>query len=340
MPVGTQATVKAIRPDQLLGELNAPIILGNTYHLYLRPGHQLIKKLGGLHRLMNWPRPILTDSGGYQVFSLAKLRKLTPEGVWFQSHLDGSKHFLTPQLAIEIQESLGSDIMMVLDECLAYPSTEEEARKSMELTLDWAKRSFEARQSSNALFGIVQGGMHENLREECAKRLVEIPFDGYAVGGLSVGEPMEIAYRIAEFCADRLPADKPRYLMGVGLPEDIVESIDRGIDLFDCVIPTRNARNGMLFVPQGHLYIRNACYAEDPRPIDEACTCYTCRNFSRAYLRHLSQAKEILSAILNSIHNLHYYLNLLTEARSAIQQDKFPEFKKKFFEQRRSSLLS
>jgi queuine tRNA-ribosyltransferase len=341
MPVGTQATVKAIRPDQLHDELNAPIILGNTYHLYLRPGHHLIRQLGGLHNFMKWPRPILTDSGGYQVFSLAKLRKLKPEGVEFQSHLDGSTHFLTPELAIEIQEALGSDIMMVLDECLAYPSTEQEARTSMDLTLSWAEKSLNARRSEAALFAIVQGGMYKNLRGECIEKLTSLltphsslSFDGYAIGGVSVGEPMELAYELAEFCAERLPKEKPRYLMGVGLPEDIVTCIDLGIDMFDCVVPTRNARNGMLFTSEGFLYIRNATYTKDEKPVDPQCSCYTCKNFSRAYLRHLSHAKEILSAILNSIHNLHYYLNLLGEIRLSISERRFSQFKKEFFSKR------
>ncbi len=339
MPVGTYATVKSIRPDQLVGELNAPIILGNTYHLYLRPGHQLIKRLGGLHKFMQWPRPILTDSGGFQVFSLSKFRKVKPEGAEFQSHLDGSKHFLTPELAIEIQEALGSDIMMVLDECLGYPATEEEAKKSMDLTLSWAEKSLLARKSDAALFAIVQGGMYKHLRGECIEKLMEIgeknpPFEGYAVGGVSVGEPMEIAYELADYCANRLPENKPRYLMGVGLPEDIVTCIDLGIDMFDCVIPTRNARNGMLFTSDGFIYIRNACYTEDENPIDSDCSCYTCKNFSRAYLRHLSHSKEILSAILNSIHNLHYYLNLLSDIRRSISEENFAEFKKNFFNRR------
>lgn len=347
MPVGTQATVKAIRPDQLEGELNAPIILGNTYHLYMRPGHERIRRLGGLHHFMKWPRPILTDSGGYQVFSLAKLRKLKPDGVEFQSHLDGSRHFLTPELAVEIQETLGSDIMMVLDECLAYPATEEEARKSMNLTLDWAGKCLKARKSDNALFAIVQGGMYKNLRGECTERLLEIGegasgrgFEGYAIGGLSVGEPMELAYEMGEHCAERLPENKPRYMMGVGLPEDMVECIDRGIDMFDCVIPTRNARNGMLFTHDGFIYLRNAAYTEDEGPVDPLCTCYTCKNFSRAYLRHLSMAREILSAILNSIHNLHYYLNLLSDIRLAIAEDRFSDFKRQFFARRNSSSSS
>jgi queuine tRNA-ribosyltransferase len=343
MPVGTHATVKSIRPDTLLNELKAPIILGNTYHLYIRPGHEVIRNLGGLHKFMNWPRPILTDSGGYQVFSLAKLRKVKPEGVEFQSHLDGSTHFLTPELAIEIQEALGSDIMMVLDECLAYPSTEIVARESMELTLQWAERCLSARKSDSALFAIVQGGMFNNLRGECIERLLDASrltphasqgFDGFAVGGVSVGEPMEIAYDIAGYCSERLPEDKPRYLMGVGLPEDIVEAVDRGIDMFDCVVPTRNARNGMLFTSDGFIYVRNAAYTRDEGPIDPSCQCYTCKNFSRAYIRHLTMAKEILSCTLNSIHNLHYYLNLLSDIRLSISEGRFSQFKRDFFSKR------
>lgn len=343
MPVGTQATVKAIRPDQLQNELNAPIILGNTYHLYLRPGHELIRKLGGLHSFMCWPKPILTDSGGFQVFSLSTLRKIKEEGVEFRSHIDGSKHFLSPALSIEIQEALGSDIMMVLDECLAYPATEEEAKKSMELTLKWAKQSLEARKSDNALFAIIQGGMYPHLRRECSERLIEIsesaqrPFEGYAIGGLSVGEPMPLAYEMAERCSPFMPKQKPRYVMGVGFPEDIIELIDRGIDLFDCVLPTRNARNGMLFSSEGDLSIRNARYKDDPKPIDKNCSCYTCQNFSRAYLRHLIVSKEILSSILNSIHNLHYFINLLSDVRQSIKEDRFLSFKKEFYQRRNQS---
>lgn len=341
MPVGTYATVKAIRPDQLVNELKPPIILGNTYHLYLRPGHKVIQKLGGLHHFMKWPGPILTDSGGFQVFSLAKFRKLKKEGVEFQSHLDGSTHLLSPELAIEIQEALGSNIMMVLDECLGYPATEEQAQKSLDLTVDWAGRCLKARQSESALFAILQGGMYPHLRRQCFDRLLEeeaksqgLSFNGFAVGGVSVGEPMELAYEIANACTEYLPEDKPRYLMGVGMPEDIVHCIDRGIDMFDCIIPTRNARNGMLFTDEGSFYITNAEHKEDPRPIDENCKCYTCQNFSRAYLRHLMMGKEILSSILNSIHNLHYYINLLVEIRLAISEDRFPEFKKQFFMKR------
>ncbi|HEX5035376.1 MAG TPA: tRNA guanosine(34) transglycosylase Tgt, partial [bacterium] len=322
MPVGTQATVKSMRPEELK-ELGASIILGNTYHLYLRPGHRTIEGLGGLHRFMNWPGPILTDSGGYQVFSLAKMCKLKPEGVQFQSHLDGSSHLLSPELAIEIQEALGSDIMMVLDECLPYPSEEKVVAESLKLTVGWAQRCRQARRrEDSSLFAIVQGGIYPGLRKECAVRLLELeegnrsgglrPFDGIAVGGLSVGEPMEMAYEIVEGLEPLLPEARPRYLMGVGMPQDLVTCIGLGIDMFDCVVPTRSARHGLLFTPRGRLYIKRAEYAQDPQPIDESCPCYTCRNYSRAYLRHLSFAKEVLSAVLNTIHNLHYFLNLLT----------------------------
>lgn len=342
MPVGTYGTVKAMRPEELKNDLKASIILGNTYHLYLRPGHQLIQKLGGLHKFMNWDGPILTDSGGFQVFSLAQLRKVKPEGVDFQSHIDGSKHFLTPELAIEIQEALGSDIMMVLDECLAYPATEAQARESLELTLKWAAQSLQARKSPNALFAILQGGMFKDLRKECFERLAAIPtapdgkhFDGYAVGGVSVGEPMELAYDIADHCTDFMPADKPRYLMGVGYPEDILECIDRGIDMFDCVLPTRSARSGTLFTSFGDIDIRHAEHKESDLPIDEACSCYVCKNYSRAYLRHLFQSKEILASMLNTIHNLHYYLDLLGQVRLSISEGRFKAFKQEFFAKRR-----
>ncbi len=341
MPVGTYGAVKSIKPDELKNKLGASIILGNTYHLYLRPGHKIIETLGGLHKFMNWDGPILTDSGGFQIFSLAKLRKVKAEGVDFQSHVDGSRHFLTPELAIEIQEALGSDIMMVLDECLAYPATEEQARESLELSLKWADQSLKARKSSNALFAIIQGGMFKELRKECIERLMKISgqdstrsFDGYAVGGVSVGEPMEIAYDIADFCTNFMPQDKPRYLMGVGFPEDIIECIDRGIDMFDCVLPTRSARNGMLFTSFGSLDIRHAEHKESDLPIDETCSCYTCRHYSRAYLRHLYQSKEILSCMLNTIHNLHYYLNLLAQIRLSISEGRFKQFKKYFFDRR------
>lgn len=339
MPVGTQATVKAMTPEELK-DLGAQIILGNTYHLFLRPGHELIKRQGGLHKFMGWDRPILTDSGGFQIFSLADLRKLKDDGVEFQSHLDGGqKHFITPENAIEIQEALGSDIMMVLDECLAPGATEDATKKSMELSLAWAERCLNARKSDNALFGIVQGGMYKHLRTEYIERLLEIKtgnaeFNGFSIGGLSVGEPIPLMYELAEHCADRLPQDKPRYLMGVGTPNDLIECIDRGIDMFDCVMPTRNARNGMLFTSSGDINIVNACYTEDSRPIDENCRCYTCLHYSRAYLRHLYKAKEILSARLNTIHNLHFYVNLVREALLALGEDRFPIFKEKFLKSR------
>ncbi len=359
MPVGTQGTVKAMLPEQLQ-EVGAQIVLGNTYHLFLRPGHKLIKDLGGLHKFMNWNKPILTDSGGFQVFSLSELRKFRDDGVEFQSHLDGGKkHLLTPELSIEIQESLGSDIMMVLDECLSYPATESEAKASMELSLKWAQRSLDAKTRNDlALFGIIQGGMYKNLRKEYIERLIDIrknqhpnpksqqsknlalgvrswKFDGIAIGGLSVGEPIELMYEMTDFCTDHMPRDKPRYLMGVGTPEDLIECIDRGIDMFDCVMPTRNARNGKLFTTFGAINIRNAEHASDSEPIDPECQCYTCKNYSRAYLRHLSLSKEILSSQLNTIHNLHYYLNLISEARFAIENNSFKDFKNDFFDKRK-----
>lgn len=333
MPVGTQATVKATRPDELV-RLGAEIILGNTYHLFLRPGHKVIEKLGGLHRFMNWQGPILTDSGGYQVFSLAHRCKVRTGGVEFQSHLDGANHFLTPQLAIEIQESLDSDIMMVLDECLPYPSERSEVKKSLELTVRWAGESFDARKDrKRRLFAIVQGAMEHDLRLECLKRLVDLSrdFDGWAIGGVSVGEPMELGYEVIGNLSPHLPRDKPRYAMGIGLPEDIVTCIGLGVDMFDCVIPTRSARHGLLFTPNGRLYIRQARYAEDARPPQEDCRCYTCQNYSRAYLRHLSLAKEILSAILNTIHNLHYFFTLISEARQAIEAGNYAGFQREFF---------
>jgi len=360
MPVGTQATVKAMLPEAVK-ELGAQIILSNTYHLFLRPGHERIKKLGGLHKFMNWNGPILTDSGGFQVFSLADLRsKITDEGVEFQSHLDGGdRHFLTPELAIEIQEALGSDIMMVLDECLPFPATEKQARESMELSLLWAARCLAARTTENALFGIIQGGMFPELRREYIERLtfpplckgrsggVDLPpptppykggecsFDGFAIGGLSVGEPISMMYEIVEICTKSLPEDKPRYLMGVGTPEDLLECIDRGIDMFDCVLPTRNARNAHLFTSKGDLNIRNAEFADDPNPVDGDCGCYTCKNYSRAYLRHLALSREILSSMLNTIHNLHFYLNLVEHTRLAIRQGNFSEFKRDFLKRRK-----
>lgn len=342
MPVGTQATVKSLTPEDL-EELGAQIILSNTYHLFLRPGHKLVKELGGLHRFMGWKKPILTDSGGYQIFSLADLRqKFTEEGVTFQSHLDGGQsHFLSPEIAIEIQEALGSDIMMVLDECTPYPADEKTARESMELSLRWAKRCLVARQSENALFGIVQGGTHANLRREYVDKLLEIEsehnrkFDGFSIGGLSVGEPAELMYEMVEVTCEKLPTDRPRYLMGVGTPENIVECIDRGIDMFDCVMPTRHARNGALFTSTGSINIFNAQHTNSKGPIDEHCTCYTCKKFSRAYLRHLFMAKEMLGGRLATIHNLHFYIDLLRQAGSALDEDRYPDFKRNFLNNRK-----
>ncbi|PIU56248.1 MAG: tRNA guanosine(34) transglycosylase Tgt [Deltaproteobacteria bacterium CG07_land_8_20_14_0_80_38_7] len=353
MPVGTAATVKAMTTDELK-KLGTQILLSNTYHLYLRPGHETIKKLGGLHKFMNWDKPILTDSGGYQVFSLADLRsKIDDQGVMFQSHLDGgNKHFLTPEYVIEIQEALGSDIMMVLDECIAYPADEKQAKIAMDRSVLWAGRCLKTRKSENALFGIVQGGMYENLRLECINRLIELQdrkksdgvelpdgekrgFDGYAIGGLSVGEPNSLMYEMVDFCADKLPFDKPRYLMGVGTPEDLLENIDRGVDMFDCVMPTRNARNGYLFTSKGDINIRNSTFSCDDRSVDEECECETCKNYSRAYLRHLANSREIISYRLNTLHNLHFYINLLERARFSLKEGRFKDFKKDFIERRK-----
>ena len=336
MPVGTLATVKSLTPEEL-NELDVQIILGNTYHLYLRPGHDTIAALGGLHTFMHWDRPILTDSGGYQVFSLAKLRKIADEGVTFQSHLDGSKHLLTPEKAVEIQEALGSDIMMCLDECTPYPATHIEAEKSLALSNDWAKRCMESRSSDvNALFGIVQGGMYEDLRTRGVETLVDLGFDGYALGGLSVGEPKDAMHDVASFTLPLLPQEFPRYIMGVGTPEDLVELVSLGADMFDCVIPTRNARNGQLFVKTGTLNICNAQYQSDDSPVEADCTCYTCKNYSRAYLRHLFMAKEILAHRLNTIHNIHYFMNLMADLRKAIVEGSYSDFKNAFYRQRSS----
>ncbi len=333
MPVGTQATVKGMSPDRL-SDLGAEIVLSNTYHLYLRPGHEVIERLGGLHRFMGWDGPILTDSGGFQVYSLGELRKLSEEGVKFQSHLDGSTHVLTPEGAVSIQESLGADIIMCLDECTSYPSSYEDTKRSMELTLRWAERSKGAKGGNNdrqALFGIVQGGMYEDLRRESVAGTVDIGFPGYAVGGLSVGESKGLMYEMAEIALSILPEDKPRYLMGVGTPEDLVNLSGMGADMFDCVMPTRNARNGTLFTSKGKVIIKNEKYKDDGVPVDDDCTCYTCRNFSRAYLRHLFMAGEILSSILNTLHNLHFYFSVIRGIREAIVGDRFLSFKEDFF---------
>ncbi|HQL90406.1 MAG TPA: tRNA guanosine(34) transglycosylase Tgt [Syntrophales bacterium] len=334
MPVGTQGTVKAMTPTGL-EEAGAEIILGNTYHLYLRPGHELIRDHGGLHRFMHWDRPILTDSGGFQIFSLGPLRRITEEGVHFQSHIDGSRHFLSPERAIEIQEALGSDIMMCLDDCTPYPADRAYAAKSMALTHRWAKRCREAKISEDrALFGIVQGGVHRDLRRASAEALAAIGFDGYAIGGLSVGEPKDLMMETLEATAPLLPPGQARYLMGVGTPEDIVEGVHHGIDLFDCVMPTRCARNGLLFTNHGKVVIKNARYRTDQAPLDETCDCYTCRNFSRAYLRHLFIAREILALLLNTIHNVRFYLALMERIRAAIAGGAFEAFRRSFRDRR------
>jgi queuine tRNA-ribosyltransferase len=326
MPVGTQGTVKALVPE-VIAEQGAEVILSNTYHLYLRPGHELIRNLGGLHRFMNWKRPILTDSGGFQIFSLAKLRQVKDEGVTFQSHIDGSYHFISPEMCIEIQEALGSDIMMCLDECIPYPSDYDYAKRSLDLTVGWAERCKEAhRNRRQALFGIIQGGVYEDLRYKAVEEMTTIGFDGYALGGLSVGEPKELMRKITASTTPLLPEDKPRYLMGVGTPEDIIAGVACGIDMFDCVIPTRNARNGMLFTNHGKIVIKNANYRDDCLPLDTTCDCYTCRNYSRAYLRHLFVAGEILAAILNTIHNVRFFVRLMEKIRYAINNDSFDTF--------------
>jgi queuine tRNA-ribosyltransferase len=335
MPVGTQATVKTLSPADLQ-DLGAEIILSNTYHLFLRPGHELIRDFGGVQRFMGWDRPVLTDSGGFQVFSLAELRKITEEGVTFQSPLDGgAKHLITPEYAVEIQEALGADIIMAFDECTPYPATRDYARESHERTVRWAKRCRRAKQDTGqALFGIVQGGMYPELRRESAEALVDLGFEGYAIGGLSVGETKPMMYEMLEATIPSLPEDLPRYLMGVGTPEDLVEGVDRGIDMFDCVMPTRNARNGTFFTSFGKVAIRNARYERDRQPIDPACGCYTCRNFTRAYLRHLFTAGEVLALRLGTIHNLFFYLDLMRGVRQSIEQGNFREFKKEFLAKR------
>ena len=335
MPVGTLGTVKGMLPETLKEE-GAEIILGNTYHLFLRPGHELVARLGGLHQFMNWDRPILTDSGGFQVFSLGKLRKITEEGVRFQSHIDGSSHMLTPELSIAVQEALGADIIMAFDECIPYPSSRDYVASSTAMSGRWARRCKEARRSDDgaALFGIVQGGMHADLRAQSAEELQEIGFDGYALGGLSVGEEAAAMYDMMEAALPLLPTDQPRYVMGVGTPENLIEGVARGVDMFDCVMPTRNARNGVLFTRFGKVVIKQARYAEDPLPIDPDCDCYVCRHYSRAYLRHLYQNNEILAAMLHTRHNLHYYLGLMAGARDAIAAGRFTEYRKEFYRRR------
>lgn len=347
MPVGTQGTVKALSPMELENG-GASILLSNAYHLFLRPGTEVIKKAGGLHNFISWQKPILTDSGGYQIFSLALLRKVTDKGVEFQSHIDGTKHFLMPEDVIRIQQDLGSDIIMPLDECVHYPCAKDYAGIAMRRTIDWARRSIkvtsqesEVRSSGinmrpetcgmkQLLFGIVQGATYEDLRQECAKALIEIDFDGFAIGGVSVGEPKNLRYNTVSLVCGFLPSVKPRYLMGVGLPEDIIEAVELGLDMFDCVVPTRYGRNGTAFTSEGRLTIRNSPYIEDFRPLDENCNCYTCKNFSRAYLRHLFNTQEILGLRLVSLHNIYFYLELMRQIREAIRQDKFGEFKREF----------
>ena len=333
MPVGTNGTVKALEVENL-EETGSEIILGNTYHLMLRPGDELIKNLGGLHKFANWDRPILTDSGGFQVWSLGELAKITEEGVSFQSPYDGKKCFMSPEDSMQIQANLGSDIVMVLDECTPYPSEYQQAKASMELSLRWAKRSRDAHKSDSALFGIIQGGMHEDLRIESLKGLEGIGFDGIAIGGLSVGEPKEDKTRILNHLAPHLPPSKPHYLMGVGKPEDIIEAVFYGIDMFDCVLPTRNARNGQLITSYGVLNIRNAPSKNSDEPIDPCCECKVCKNYSQAYLNHLDKTNEMLGSILNSFHNIHYYQSLMQDIRLSIETDSFAKFIKDFYNKR------
>ena len=332
MPVGTRATVKTMTPEEVK-DLGAKIILSNTYHLYLKPGHDLVKEAGGLHRFMNWNGPILTDSGGFQVFSLGELRKIKEEGVEFRSHIDGSKHFISPETSIDIQNALGSDIMMCFDECVPYPADYEYAKQSMERTTRWAKRCKEHHKdwSTQALFGIVQGGMYRDLREQSAKDLVEMDFSGYAVGGLSVGEPMDMMCEVLDYTTPLLPKDKPRYLMGVGSPDYLFEAVIRGIDMADCVLPTRIARNGTVMTSHGKVVIRNGRYSRDFSPLDPECDCYTCRNYSRAYIRHLFNVDEILGLRLTTIHNLYFLIKLMERIREAIKEDRLLEFKDEFY---------
>jgi queuine tRNA-ribosyltransferase len=335
MPVGTYGTVKAMTPEELR-DVGAQIILGNTFHLMLRPGVDVIRAHGGLHRFMHWEGPILTDSGGFQVYSLGALRKVTEEGAHFQSPVNGDAVFLGPEKAVAVQQALGSDILMIFDECTPHPATEDQARTSMELSLRWAARSRSAHgDAPGALFGIIQGGMYPSLREASLAGLQDIGFDGYAIGGLSVGESKEIMRGIVEHIAPHMPADRPRYLMGVGTPEDLVEAVRRGLDMFDCVLPTRNARNGWLYTSEGDLKIRNSRHTADTNPVDPGCSCYTCRHYSRAYLRHLQQANEILGARLATVHNLHYYQSLMQGLRTAIAEKRLEDFVQKFYRMRR-----
>ncbi|MCF8082107.1 MAG: tRNA guanosine(34) transglycosylase Tgt [Deltaproteobacteria bacterium] len=338
MPVGTQGSVKAVSPEDLR-EIGAQIILSNTYHLYLRPGHNIIRRLGGLHRFMHWSGPILTDSGGFQVYSLAGLRSISEKGVTFQSHVDGSTHFIGPEEAIEIQQSLGGDIMMAFDECVSYPAEREYVANAVRLTTQWARRSLEHKKRGNqAIFGIIQGGMHTDLREQSARDLVALGFDGYALGGLSVGEDRPTRLRVIRDTIGFIPPDRPVYVMGVGAPEDLVEGVRLGVDMFDCVMPTRNARNGTLFTSNGKMIIKNARYAEDPKPVDGRCGCYTCTHYSRAYLRHLFMAREILAYRLNTIHNLAHYCRLMAELRTAVSEDRVEAYAREFYDLQRTGI--
>lgn len=333
MPVGTQGAVKAMRPEQV-ADMGAEIILANTYHLYLRPGHEIVREAGGLHKFMNWDRAILTDSGGFQVFSLGQLRKITEEGVSFQSHIDGSRHMLSPEKAVEIQNALGSDIMMAFDECAPYPADREYIKDSMERTCRWLERCKAAHKDveRQSLFGIMQGGMYKDLRRESAERIVDLDLPGYSIGGLSVGEPKELMLDILDDCVDLLPEDKPRYLMGVGTPDYLFEGVERGLDMFDCVEPTRIARHGLATTSHGRINIKNAKFERDFTPLDPECDCYTCRNYSRPYIRHMMKSGEMMSAMLISNHNLHFLIHMMAGIRDAIEEDRFTEFKKEFYE--------
>ncbi len=341
MPVGTLGSVKSLSPEDLIAA-GAQIILGNTYHLYLRPGCDVISRFAGLHRFMNWDKPILTDSGGFQVFSLAQLAKISEEGVTFQSHIDGSKHLLSPEKAVDIQNCLGTDIMMCLDQCIQYPATREQCQAALEITTTWAKRCKQSwLQTGNghrALFGIVQGGMFPDLRQRSAEELAAVDFSGFALGGLSVGEPVEVMLEVAAYTLPLLPSASPRYIMGVGTPENLIELVARGADMFDCVLPTRNARNGQMFTRSGTINISNSRYREDTEPLEESCTCYTCRNYTRAYLRHLYLSRELLAYRLNSIHNVYYFTSFMQRMRRAILADQFESFRKDFYSMRKAEL--
>lgn len=331
MPIGTCGTVKAMTPEEVAAS-GAEIILGNTFHLMLRPGMEIIKAHGGLHNFMHWPGPILTDSGGFQVFSLSSLRKITEEGVWFKSPIDGAEVFLSPEVSMQIQRDLGSDIVMIFDECMPFPITHDKAFESVELSINWARRSKIAHEGNkNALFGIIQGSIFPDLRDRSLEALLDIGFDGYAIGGLAVGEPKEEMFKILKHLAPKIPPNKPRYLMGVGTPEDLIDSVLHGIDMFDCVLPTRNARNGCLFTSTGIVRIRNSTYRKDLSPLDQNCGCYTCKNYTRAYLYHLDKCHEILGARLNTIHNLHFYQQLMTNLRQALEQGKLSQFITSFY---------